>query len=330
MRIKITKPGLLSTIQDLGRWRYLSQAVPVSGAMDMLAASVANIAIGNAVNDAVSEFTNASAEFVAETDILIAYSGDGAFLKISERIIAADRPVFIPAGVTITFINNLTGSRTYLAIAGGWDVPVLLGSRSTFIAASLGGLHGRALQAGDVLNSSSNLSAATIKMLNALSGKVLHYPKWSLVREHLLPINKKCIRIVPAHEFTNFTGPSIINFLSSPYTLSRHSNRMGYQLEGAPINLTTKQEMLSTAVTPGTIQVTGSGTLVLLMADCQTTGGYPRIAQVAAIDLPLCGQLKPGDTIFFKEISRQEAEMLYLEREDNLRKLALAVNSWFV
>jgi antagonist of KipI len=133
------------------------------------------------------------------------------------------------------------------------------------------------------------------------------------------------IRVVPANEFTWFDGLSLIDFLSKPYKLSLNSNRMGYHLEGPVINRLVKDELLSTAVVPGTIQVTGSGSMVLLMADCQTTGGYPRIAQVAAVDMPLCAQLKPGDSIHFKEISRQEAEILLLAREEELRKLANAV-----
>jgi antagonist of KipI len=108
------------------------------------------------------------------------------------------------------------------------------------------------------------------------------------------------------------------------------SNRMGYHLEGAAINRIVKEELLSTAVTPGTIQVTGNGSMIMLMADCQTTGGYPRIAQVAAVDMPLCGQLKPGDAIYFREITFDEAEILYIEREKQLHKLSIAVKNKFL
>lgn len=327
MQISIIKPGLLSTIQDLGRYEYLSQAVPISGAMDTLAARIANKAVGNEDDKAVIELTYADIKFKADTDILIAYSGDGAILKFKNQIIPADRPVFIPAKTVLDFVHNSAGSRTYLSVSGGWDVPLILGSRSTFLTGNFGGFLGRQILQADVLSSSGQLSFNAVNMLDRLKSKTINYPNWSIARRLFLSADKKIIRVVPAQEFTWFDGRSIVDFLSAPYTLSAQSNRMGYRLEGLAINRIVKEELLSTVVTPGTIQVTGSGSMILLMADCQTTGGYPRIAQVAAVDLPLCAQLKPGDQIYFKEISRHEAEMLYLEREQVLQKLSVAIKS---
>ncbi len=329
MQIRLIKPGILSTVQDLGRHDYLSQAVPVSGAMDTLSARIANKAVGNEDNAAVIEFTYANAGFKAETNILIAYVGDGAFLKVGSQILPSEKPVFIPAGTIINLIKNPKGSRTYLAVTGGWDVPEILGSRSTYLTASFGGFQGRQLQSGDILFNLNTLTTTTKNILNKLTGKVINYPKWSIARQLFLPDNTKFIRVLPAREFTWFDSRSVIDFLSSPYKLSLISNRMGFHLEGAFINRLEKKELLSTAVVPGTIQVTGSGSMVLLMADCQTTGGYPRIAQVAAVDLSLCGQLNPGDIIYFKEISRQEAEILYFEREQQLKKLTAAIQYKF-
>ncbi|OKS85642.1 5-oxoprolinase subunit C family protein [Mucilaginibacter polytrichastri] len=325
MRIRIIKPGILSTIQDLGRKHYLSQAVPVSGAMDTLSARVANIAIGNPDHAAVIEFTYADAEFMTETDMLMAYAGDGATLQAGDIIIPPEKPVFIPAYTSIQLINNPAGSRTYLSVAGGWDIPEVLGSRSTFITAEIGGFNGRSLHAGDTLASTETFTPITATIFDRLKGETITYPAWSVARRMFLPADTKHIRIVPAHEFSWFHGLALVNFLSLPYTLSMNSNRMGYHLDGEPVTRIIKNELLSTAVTPGTIQVTGNGSLVLLMADCQTTGGYPRIAHVAAIDLPLCGQLKPGDTIYFEDISHQDAEMLYIEREQELQQLREAI-----
>ncbi len=327
MQVRIVKPGLQTTIQDLGRNQYLPDAVPLSGAMDSLAARIANLAVGNECDAAVIEFTYANAAFYAESDSLIAWSGDGAFFTADDVLLPADRPVFIPQGTLIELKNSLYGSRSYMAIAGGWRVPVQLGSRSTYLSAGLGGFKGRALQSGDELSNLSEMTPLAAFITNRLKGAGIKYPKWSIPRSLLLPENKKVIRIVPAHEFVWFKGSSIVNFLSEAYTLSQHSNRMGYQLDGPLIERLIQDELLSTAVTPGTIQVTNSGALVLLMADCQTTGGYPRIAQVPAVDLPLCGQLKPGDAIFFKEISRDEAEMLYIERETQFQQLKQAVSN---
>lgn len=330
MQIRIIKPGLLSTIQDMGRSLYLSQAVPISGAMDSLSARIANKAVGNSDNEAVIEFTYTDAEFIAETDLLIAYAGDGAILKVDDQKLPFERPIYIPAGTIIKLTNMPTGCRTYLAIAGGWDVPDVLGSKSTYLTAGFGGLEGRTLKADDKLNSNDKVSNITQNIFDKLKADHINYTQWSIPRQLLLPADRKSIRVVLANEFTWFDKQSIADFFSTPYIIDQRSNRMGYHLEGAGINRLKNDELLSTAVAPGTIQVTGNGNMVLLMADCQTTGGYPRIAQVAAVDLPLCAQFKPGDTIYFKEINRDEAEMLYLERERDLQRLTTAVHYKFL
>lgn len=329
MELTIIKPGLLSTVQDLGRYNYLSQAVSISGAMDTLSACIANMALGNDDNAAVIEFTYADAEFKAESDLLIAYAGDGAVLMAGDNRLPTGRPLFIPKGKNITLYNNPKGSRTYLAIAGGIDVPEVLGSRSTFITAGFGGMEGRPLKAGDGL-SGGELFVNNQKLIDQLSGNEISYTNWSIPMQLLLPADRRTIHVVLGNEFNWLDGKAVVEFLSEPFVIGKQSNRMGYHLEGPALNRLKKDELLSTAVMPGTIQVTGNGSLILLMADCQTTGGYPRIAQVAAVDMPLCAQLKPGDTIYFKEITQHEAEMLYLEREQQLKQLKMAVQYKFL
>lgn len=329
MKISIIKPGILSTVQDLGRMDYLAQAVPVSGAMDSLSARMANKAVGNNDDEATIEFTYAAAAFKADTDLLIAYAGDGAMLSCGLKTLPMERPIFLPAGSMVKLVNNPEGARTYLAIAGGWDLPKVLDSRSTYLPAGFGGYQGRALKTDDHLNSIEPLNQVSLNILNKLKGDKIHYLPWSIPREPLILGDRKLIRVIPAHEFTWFDSRSIIDFLSASFSVGLNSNRMGYHLEGSKISRLNKEELLSTAVCMGTIQVTGSGNMILLMADCQTTGGYPRIAQVAAVDLPLCGQLKPGDSIRFTGISREEAEILYIEREKELARLTISVNSRF-
>jgi len=329
MKIRITKPGLLSTVQDMGRRSYLAQAVPVSGTMDPLAAHLANIAVGNGADAAVIEFTYAAAEFIAQTDSLIAYAGDGAFFKTDQLNLPAEKPVFLPAGTVVKLVNNETGSRTYLAIAGGFNVPPVLGSRSTYLMGGFGGLDGRALKKGDGLCAQTQLSLVSAKMFTQLNSSKVNYTRWGLSCGAFLPANRKIIRVIPANELSWFQAEAIINFLSAPFTVTDLSNRMGYHLEGPEIKRLVDRELLSTAVAPGTIQVTGNGSPLLLMADCQTTGGYPRIAQVIAVDLPLCAQLKPNDQIYFQEISLADAEMLYIRREHNLKKLITTIGSLY-
>lgn len=325
MQIQIIKPGLLSTIQDMGRQQYLSQAVPASGAMDTLSARIANKAVGNADSDAVIEFTYADASFVTDTDVLLAYSGGGATLIADEQTLPRDRPIFITAGTTVKLITEPSGSRTYLAIAGGWDVPEVLGSRSTFLTAGFGGFDGRALNKGDVLNNRKDISDISQRILKSLSGAAINYPLWSVAFNKFLSDDRKTIRIVSGNELRWFSDKSVTDLLSAPFTIDQQSNRMGYRLNGPALERVNTGELLSTAVTPGTVQVTGNGSMIMLMADCQTTGGYPRIAQIAAVDLPLCAQLKPGDTIYFKQIGRREAEKLYIERELQLQQLTIAI-----
>lgn len=329
MQIKINKPGLLSTVQDMGRHGFLSQGVPVSGPMDTLSARIANIALGNNENDAVLEFTDAGAEFTAESDILIAYSGDGAILKANAFTLPADRPVFIPENTTITLSPNPSGYRTYLAIAGGWDVPEVLGSRSTYLPAKFGGFKGRALKANDKLNSTRIISIVTQHILKGLINEGIHYPKWSVARESFLPANKFTISVMKAGETDWFDVNSLKSFFSASYSVSVNSNRMACRLDGPCVALKKKRELLSTGVTAGTIQVSHEGEPIILMADGQTTGGYPRIGQVAATHLPLCAQLRPGQSIKFYEIGWDEAIKQYLHLMQQLREVETTIKNKF-
>ncbi|WP_316829621.1 biotin-dependent carboxyltransferase family protein [Pedobacter aquatilis] len=329
MEISILKPGIQTTVQDLGRNTFLAMAVPLSGVMDNLSARIANIAIGNDDNAAVLEFTYAAAEFKAETDILIAYAGEGAFLLCAGLRLPAERPLFIPEGETIKLINNPDGALTYLAIAGGFNIPEVLGSKSTYLIAGFGGYNGRSLRAGDSLKNQDNLGKLSQNISHSLKGIQPAWPAWYIPRSIMLPAERKTIRIFPGEEFTWFNSESIINFLTRDFKVGLNSNRMGYHLSGNKIARRRNDELLSTAVYPGTIQVTGNGDAILLMADAQTTGGYPRIGQVAAVDLPLCAQLKPNDRICFTEISRDTAEMLYIEREKQLSDFKHSINCRF-
>jgi antagonist of KipI len=205
-----------------------------------------------------------------------------------------------------------------------------LESRSTYLTAKIGGLNGRCLAENDQLSNTGKLSSLTTAMWESLRGETINYANWSIARSLFLPIERKTIRIMPGREINWFDTASVTDFLSQTYVVGHNSNRMGYHLQGPIMKREIKGELLSTAVTPCTIQVTNDGSLILLMADCQATGGYPRIAQVAAVDLPLCAQLKPGDAIRFKEISWKEAEKLYIQREFDLNKLTLAIGQKYV
>lgn len=329
MRIRIIKAGVLATVQDGGRWKHLHDGIPVGGPMDELSARLANIAVGNESNEATLEFTQGNIAFESLDGVLLAFSGAGT-IQCNEQTIPKERPVFIPAGETIRIQDNGTGCRTYLAIAGGWDVPEILGSKSTCLIACFGGYEGRKLRAGDVLQASGKQSALTKKIRNSLQGNKLAFPSWSIAKSLFLPDQEEVpVRIIKGHEQHWFSPASWRQLLNGAYSYSKTGNRIGQILEGPPMLRVQEGEMISTAVTAGTIQVTNDGSLILLMRDCQTTGGYPRVAQVALVDLPICAQIRPGHTLSFREISAYESEKLYIYREKELTKIQLAIHELY-
>ncbi len=326
MSIKITKPGIFTTVQDLGRTRFLNEAVPVSGAMDLVSAKIANLLVGNDVNAALIEIVDGNFECITQATVLIALVSNNEFFKIDNKLVPTNRPIFTPKNSTVKLSNNAEGRYSYCAIAGGWDVPELLGSKSTYVTAGFGGHHGRLLKKDDELIATEMVSQQSKMLFHHLTSEAVNYPSWSIPAKQFLPTSKSTVRIIAGREFDWFEDLSIADFLTKAFHYS-NGNRMGYRLEGPIIERkkSRQNELLSTAVVPGTIQVTGEGTLILLMADCQTTGGYPRLAKTAEVDLPICAQLKPGQAIQFELINIKEAEKLYLDLQLDLQKLATAI-----
>ncbi len=326
MSIKILKPGVFSTVQDLGRTSFLDQAVPVSGVMDKVSATIANLLVGNDEGAALIEIVDGNFECVTQADVLVALVSGNAYVEIDNKLTPINRPLFIPKGSTIKLKYNIVGRYSYLAIAGGWDVPELLGSKSTFVTAEFGGHNGRLLKKDDELFGSQTLSKQNEILFQNLAGENVNWATWSVpARQFLFNSNSK-VRVIEGREFDWFEELSLAEFFSKPYHFN-NGNRMGYRLGGEKIERKKSQqsELLSTAVVHGTMQVTGDGSLILLMADCQTTGGYPRLVKVAEVDLPICAQLKPGQAIHFELINLKEAEKLYLDLQTDLQKLATAI-----
>ncbi len=326
MSIKIIRPGIFSTIQDLGRTKFLDQAVPVSGVMDQVSAKIANFLVGNAEDAALIEIVDGNFECITQKEVLMALVSGNASFEIDHKTSPINRPIFIPKDSKIQLKNNVEGRYSYLAIAGGWDVPEILESKSTYTTAAFGGHQGRIFKKGDELVPTQNLSEQNKILIKNLKAATINWPKWSIPAHQFLSTSKKIVRVIKGREFDWFEDFSIGSFLTKPYQFTT-ANRMGYRLEGSKIirKKSREKELLSTAVVPGTIQISGDGTLILLMADCQTTGGYPRIAKVAEVDLPVCAQLKPGQAIHFKVITLKEAEKLYLDLQSDLQKLATAI-----
>ena len=326
MSIKIIKPGVFSTVQDLGRTSFLDLAVPVSGVMDKVSASIANLLVGNDTGAALIEIVDGNFECTTQSDVLMSVVSGNAHVEINNKSTPINRPLFLPKGSTLQLKNNLEGRYSYLAIAGGWDVPEVLGSKSTFVTAAFGGHQGRILKKEDELFATQTISKQNKILLQLFKSEMVNWSTWSIPsKEFLSPANSK-VRVIAGREFDWFEDSSVADFLTKPYHFN-NGNRMGYRLDGEKIERKKSHqgELLSTAVVPGTIQVTGDGSLILLMADCQTTGGYPRLAKVAEVDLPICAQLKPGQAIHFELINLKEAEKLYLDLQLDLQKLATAI-----
>ena len=239
------------------------------------------------------------------------------------------RPICIQAGTTLSAASARRGCRGYVAIAGGIDVPEVLGSRSTYVRAALGGLEGRALRRGDVLaigNPCERSRRIAAGVIATRGGGSVAIARWS-ASPALIPFyaSAAVIRVLDGAHAPLLTAESAQLFWSAEFRVGAQSDRMGYRLEGSTLELTTPTELLSEGVAFGTVQLPPGGNPIVLMADRQTTGGYPRIGEVASVDLPLLAQLKSGDRLRFRPISLDEAQRLYLAREDNIRQARAAI-----
>lgn len=323
--ITVIKPGLLSTIQDLGRYGYQRFGVISSGAMDPLAHRIANMLVGNDENQPTLEITLLGPTLKFEADALISICGGDLSPEINGKSVHTWRSIFVKKGSELRFGACNAGCRAYLAVAGGFKVPTVMNSKSTYLRAEIGGFHGRALKQGDQLPIQMPEGFAK-QMLEYLQRKTKNHPfkqmKWS-IGSGLLSIYRKesPIHVMEGREFHLFSKESKESFFSSSFEVTAKSDRMGYRLKGSPLHLEKRAEMVSEAVSFGTIQIPSDGNPIILLADRQTTGGYPKIGQIATVDIPLVAQAKPGDSLSFKKISHVEAQRLYLKREQKLRKL---------
>lgn len=324
MSIKVIHPGLLTTIQDLGRFGSQKFGVLVSGAMDPISLRIANILVGNNEGEGALEITLYGTAIEFESDELIAITGGDLQATIDGKKAPMWRPILIRKGSILKFKSAVYGCRAYVAFAGGIEVPVVMGSKSTYLRAGIGGLHGRALQKGDVFECGSH-NKISQSFMHKLEKLPTHF-KWSVNYTEFLSFNKtQTIRVIKGSEFARFNQSSQQAFFTNPYTLTNQADRMGYRLEGETLCLSEKFELLSEGVTYGTIQVPSNGQPIILMVDRQTAGGYPKIAQVISVDLPLLAQLQPHAKIQFKEVTLEQAESALIEKEQILQELSRGI-----
>lgn len=317
MTVRVVDGGFLTTVQDLGRWGFQKDGISVSGVMDAFASRIANFLVGNEGNEATLEITMVGPTLHFAIETIIAICGGDFSCTLNEKPVSLWRPIHVHAGDALKIGACRQGYRGYIAVAGGWQVPLVMNSRSTDRKAAIGGYNGRPLEKGD------ELFLPAVVDLPSLNWGI---PYWA---QSYIKGKEKTVRVVEGPEYLMFTPESREQFFSSMYEVTTSSDRMGYRLYGQKLETCNAREMVSEAVTFGTIQVPPSGQPIVLMADRQTTGGYPRIAQVIAADLPTLAQARPGQYIQFQRTTWQEAERLYVQHEHDMRRWKMMIrNKW--
>lgn len=308
MSLEILQPGLLTSIQDLGRYGHQDQGINVAGVMDRTAASLANGLGGNRANEALIEMTLQGPVIFFQTSQIIALCGADLGATIDGTNVVSCKPLLVKAGSTLRFSGSSLGRYGYLAIKGGLAIPQILGSYSTHLKAGFGGFKGRPLQKGDVI--------ATRESHDHSPGN------WAIDTSPVTPGPSSVIRALKGPEWSSLPHSDLL--WKTEFSLTQQSDRMGYRLTGLK-DLTHQQEIISSAVSFGTVQLPPDGNPIVLMADHQTTGGYPRIAQVITVDLPALAQALPGQKIRFQEVSLKEAQELLYARHAKLEMMQQAL-----
>ena len=304
---EVIQPGPLTTVQDLGRYGYQQYGVPVSGAMDNYALRVANLLVGNNEGEACLEITLLGLQLRVLGDTVVAITGADLSPMLNKSSLPMWEAVIVSRGDTISFPWPKRGCRSYLAVAGGIDVPKVMGSSSTHVKSHIGGLEGRPLCAGDYLK---NGQARPTILGRRLPPQ--YVPEYQ---------NQSELRVILGPQDDYFTEEGIHTFLCSEYTISIKADRMGYRLEGPRIEHKTGADIISDGIPLGAVQVPGDGLPIVLLADRQTTGGYTKVAVVITADVLKLAQAKPGDKVRFRQITEGEAHQSLKEYEQTIYTL---------
>ncbi|MCW3116439.1 MAG: urea amidolyase related protein [Chitinophagaceae bacterium] len=315
MSLIVIKPGILDTVQDNGRYGYQHLGINPGGTMDRFSAQAVNFLVGNSSDEAVIEIHFPAAAFLFQQDAIIAVGGADFLPSIDGEAIPLWHPVIINRNSVLQFHGIKKGTQCYLAIKGGLDIPKWLNSFSTHTKACIGGFNGRALQKNDTLPFKPHACYAKF-----LSGKDFMILPWQadIKWNHFIP---ERISVLPGHEWSWIKESLQTDFLNNPFTITFSSDRMGYRLSGLPVHTENKTELISSAVSFGTIQLLPDGQLIVLMADHQTTGGYPRIAHVISAHLSQLAQVRPGEKIQFQVTDMATAEQLFCRQKHHLLQL---------
>jgi len=327
MKAFVLRPGFLTTVQDLGRPGFRQSGITPGGAVDAYAMRIANLLVGNQESDAGLEVTLGGLRMRFRDERCVAWCGAAFDVRIDDSTLPAGHPCFVNDASELSFRHPKAGCRAWLAISGGIKVPLVLGSRSTDLRGKFGGLHGRALNENDRLPLFQNSSRSQELITTLRNARVAG---WCAPSEWALPggsRDRERLRVVRGADWIRFPAQAIETFLSQPFAVSPDSDRMGVRLNGSALQPSEDVgEVVSEAVAPGTIQVPAGGQPILLLSDCQTIGGYPKLAHVITVDLSRAAQLRPGDRASFSEVSLAEAQRLLVQREHDLARFRIGLN----
>ncbi len=311
MNIFIKKAGVQTIIQDLGRFGSGHIGVQTSGPMDVFSFKLANLLVGNKLNESLLEIAMSGPILCFRSPAVVAITGARFQIRIDHKIIFSHRPILVLAGSELVFGTREAGCRAYLAIAGGITVSNVLGSKSTNLQEGFGGYSGRALKSGDELSIPIGHLKKYVRSYRSNSKSLIN-PRW-YIRDFLLDRAKivPIVRFIPTKFWENLPDGQRENFLKGPYKVTAESSRMGFRLRGEKIIGASGSE-LSKPTTFGTIQLPPDGSPIILMADCQTVGGYPVLGVVITFDHSILGQLSAGDCLEFEVTNIEVAQRLLL------------------
>ena len=307
---KVIKSGIFDTIQDLGRFGFQQFGMPVSGAMDSYALRIGNRLLENKENEAGIEISTPGLSLEVLDQTVIAITGADFNPTINNLPAPIWEALEVKKGDNISFNQIKSGCRSYLLVAGGIDVPNMLGSKSTYTRGKIGGLKGRPLSKYDLIN----IGNPNQKLPDIIGRKV---PSINIPNYH----EENKIRVMLGPQDDYFTKNGLYAFLNSFYEITVHSDRMGYRLKGPKIKSKNGSDIITDGVPLGSIQVPQDGMPIVMLADRQTTGGYAKIATVISVDIDKLAQMKPGNKIKFTPINLEEAHRLLGEREKNITDL---------
>lgn len=313
--MKIFKAGIQDTVQDMGRYGYQHFGINPGGVMDKFSAQMANMLAGNEINQAVIELHFPASVFIFQQPALIALGGADFSPSINGEKIPSGHPVLVNKNSILQFHKIIRGARTYMAVHGGLHIPHWLGSCSTHLKARAGGFNGRALMKDDEIAFEKTSIFASV-----LGEKEFAVLPWQ-ADDNWEEKKSGEILVLPGNEWDRLTESAKESFSMTSFVITNQSDRMGYRLNNLPLPVMSNEEVISSGVSFGTVQLLPDGKLIILMADHQTTGGYPRVAHVISAHHSRLAQMKAGDKMHFQLTDQQTAEELLIKQQLHLRQL---------